>query len=192
MTLIKPLIFILVNMLAGFLYLFAIKVFLFIPSREKKIFGKHLPLTPAFVYRKKIWLLQKITSLVNDYIRETKDESKESRISQWEQKMFQKSWDKINFMDNMTLLPKSFINSIKNFLATIIYELTKHFLRTFVPYILEKYEVNRYLEILDMKLDIDIVKLYFNKYIYKYVLIFVLSIHFLIGLGNMLIYLCIR
>jgi len=124
MFIIKPLIFIIINMLFGFIYVFAIKFFLFIPSKEKKINGKRIPLTPAF--------------------------------------------------------------------ATIVFEVVKQFLRTFVPYLMEKYEVNKYIELLDKKLDVDIIKEYFNKYVYKYVLMFVLAVHFLIGFGNMLIYLCVK
>jgi len=192
MFIIKPLIFIIVNMLFGFIYVFAIKIFLFIPSKEKKINGKRIPLTPAFVYRKKIWLIKKIKKMVNDYINDTKDDTDDSRIAKWEQKVFQKTWDKITFMDDLKFIPRSIRDNIKYFIATIVFELVKQFLRTFIPYLMEKYELNKYIELLDKKLEVDLIKEYFNKYVYKYVLMFVLAVHFLIGLGNMLIYLCIK
>ena len=37
--------------------------------------------------------------------------------------------------------------------------------------LLEKYEVNKYIELLNTKLDVDIIKEYFNRYVYKYVLL---------------------
>ena len=192
MFIIKPLIFIIVNMLFGFLYVFIIKFFLFIPSKKIKVFGKHIPFTPAFVYRKKIWLIKKIKKMVNDYINDTKDDTDCSRITKWEHKVFHKTWDKITFMDDVSFIPKSIKNNFRHFIATIIFEIVKQFLRTFIPYLMEKYEVNKYIELLNTKLDVDIIKEYFNKYVYKYVLLFVLAIHFLIGLGNMLIYLCVK
>ena len=192
MFIIKPLIFIIVNMLFGFIYVFVIKFFLFIPSKEKKINGKRIPLTPAYVYRKKIWLIKKIKKMVNDYINDTKNDTDGSRITKWEHKVFHQTWDKITFMDNLRFIPKSIKNNIKYFFATLVFEVVKQFLRTFVPYLMGKYEVNKYIELLDKKLDVDIIKEYFNKYVYKYILMFVLAVHFLIGLGNMIIYLFVK
>ncbi len=192
MFIIKPLIFIVVNMLAGFLYIFAIKFFLFIPSREKMINGKRVPFTPAFVYRKKIWLIKKIKKMVNDYIKDTKDDSDGSCITKWEHKVFHQTWDKITFMENISFIPKSIKNNFRHFIATVVFEVVKQFLRTFIPYLMEKYEVKKYIELLDKKLDVDIIKEYFNRYVYKYILMFVLAIHFLIGFGNMLIYLFVK
>lgn len=192
MFIVRPLIFIIVNMLFGFLYIFAIKFFLFIPSKEIRINKKRLPLTPAFVYRKKIWLFKKIRKLVNDYINDTKDDSDGSRITKWEYKIFHQTWDKITFMEKFHFIPESVKRNIKYFISTMIFELTKQFLRTFIPFVMEKYELNKYIELLDKKLDVDVIKEYFNKFVYKYVLMFVLAIHFLIGLGNMLIYLLVK
>lgn len=192
MFIIKPLIFIIVNMLFGFLYVFAIKIFLFIPAKEKKINGKRIPLTPAYVYRKKIWLMKKIKKMVNDYIKDTKDDTDGSRLTKWEHKIFHQTWDRITFMDNVSFIPKSIKNNVRHFITTIVYEVVKQFLRTFVPYLMQKYELNKYIELLDKKLDVKILKEYFNRYVYKYVLMFVLAFHFLIGLGNMLIYLCLK
>lgn len=192
MFIIKPLIFIIINMLFGFLYVFAIKFFLFIPSKEKKFNGKRIPFTPAFVYRKKIWLIKNIKKMVNDYINDTKDDTDGSRITKWEHKVFHQTWNKITFMDSFKFIPKSIRDNIKHFIATVVFEIVKQFLRTFVPYLMEKYEVNRYIELLNKKLDVKIIKEYFNRYVYKYILMFVLAVHFLIGLGNMIIYLCVK
>lgn len=179
-------------MLFGFIYVFAIKFFLFLPSKEKKVFGKHIPFTPAFLYRKKIWLIKKIKTMVNDYINDTKDDTDGSRITKWEQKVFHQTWDKITFLDKFNFIPKSIEKNIKYFIATIVFEIVKQFLRTFIPFLMQKYELNKYIELLDAKLDVNIIKEYFNKYVYKYILMFVLAIHFLIGLGNMLIYLFVK
>jgi len=130
--------------------------------------------------------------MVHDYINDIKDESDNSRITKWEHKAFHKTWDKITLLDNFKFIPKSLKKNIKYFLATIVFEVVKQFLRTFVPYLMEKYELNKYIELLDAKLDVDVIKEYFNKYVYKYALLVVLAIHFLIGFGNMLIYIVVK
>ena len=96
--------------------------------------------------------------MVNDYINDTKNDTDGSRITKWEHKVFHQTWDKITFMDNLKFIPKSIKNNIKYFFATIVFEVVKQFLRTFVPYLMEKYEVNKYIELLDKKLDVDIIK----------------------------------
>jgi len=192
MFIIKPLIFIIVNMLFGFMYVFAIKFFLFIPSKEKRLFKKRVPLTPAFIYRKKIWLINKIKKEVNEYINDTKDDTDGSRITKWEHKIFNQTWDKLGFLDEYKFIPGSIKRSLKHFVSTIVFQLVKQFLRTFIPFLMEKYELSKYIELLDKTLDVDILKEYFNKYVYKYLLLIVLAIHFLIGFGNMIIYLCVK
>ncbi len=192
MVYIKPFVFIFFNLLSGFLMVFIIKAFLFIPRKEKRLFGKKVIGTPAFAYRKKIWLIKKMEKMLSDYIRDSKDESEDSRISKWEQEAFQKAWDKFEFLEKIKYLPRVFKEKIRYFLSVIVFEIVKQFLRTFIPYLMEKYEATKYIQLLDKKLDMEIIRDYFNRYVYKYMLIVSLSFFFLIGLGNMIIYLIIK
>ena len=192
MVYLKPFTFIFFNMLAGFVIVFSIKAFLFYPKREKYFFRKRIPVTPGFAYRKKIWLIQKLTKMLNEYIRDSKDESDKSKITKWEQEAFKKAWNRFEFIDNIKLLPRVLKEKIRYFLSAIVYELAKQFLRSFVPYLMEKYGVEKYIQLLDRKLDMEIILGYFNRYVYKFMLIFSLSFFFLVGLGNMIIYLIMK
>jgi hypothetical protein len=124
---------------------FIIKAFLFIPRKEKCLFGKRVIGTPAFAYRKKIWLIRKLDKMLSDYIRDSKDESGNSRVSKWEQEAFNKAWDKFEFLENIKYLPHVFKEKIRYFLSVIVFEIVKQFLRTFIPYLMEKYEATKYI-----------------------------------------------
>ncbi len=192
MFIIKPLSFIVFNMLAGFLIIFSLKIILFIPKKEKRFVGTRIPLTPALIYRKKIWLINKLTKMLKNYIVDTQDESYDSRITKWEQKTFHKAFAKLEFISNFKFLPSSLKLQIRHFLATIVYEVTKQFLRSFVPYLMERYNIKQYIELVDLKLDVKILEGYFNRYVFRYLTMFTLSVCFLIGLGNVIIYLIVK
>lgn len=192
MFIIKPLSFIVFNMLAGFLIIFSLKIILFIPKKEKRFVGTRIPLTPALIYRKKIWLINKLTKMLKNYIVDTQDESYDSRITKWEQETFHKAFAKLEFISNFKFLPSSLKLQIRHFLATIVYEVTKQFLRSFVPYLMERYNIKQYIELVDLKLDVKILEGYFNRYVFRYLTMFTLSVCFLIGLGNVIIYLIVK
>ena len=171
---------------------FIIKAFLFIPRKEKRLFGTRVIGTPAFAYRKKIWLIRKLDKMLLDYIRDSRDESQNSRVTKWEQDAFKKAWDKFEFLEKIKFLPRVLIEKIRYFLSVLVFEIVKQFLRTFIPYLMEKYEVKKYIQLLDKKLDMEIIRSYFNRYVYKYMLIVSLTFFSLIGLGNMVIYLIVK
>ena len=174
-------------MSVGWSIAFTIKFFLVYPKKEKRIFGKRIPFTPGFFYRKKLWLINKLEKALNDYLNESISEDENTRIAKWELKAYRDTWDKFDFIDNIIIIPKSFRDNIRLFFAGIVYELVKQFLRTFIPFLMTKYEISKYIQLLDKKLDIEIVKQYFNKYVYKFLLVFLLSVSFAIGLFNGLI-----
>ncbi len=193
MAFIRPLSFIFLNVLPGMIVVFSIKAFLFYPKKEKYYFGrKKVPLTPGYAYKKKIWLIRKLSRLLSDYIRDTKDESDSSRISKWEQEAFRKAWKKCEFISNISLLPKAFKEKIRYFISVIVFEIVKQFFRSFVPYLMERYSVEKYVELLDKKLDMEIIRGYFNRYIFKYMLLITLAICLINGLWNMIIYFIIK
>ncbi len=192
MIFLKSLTFILFNVFIGFLIVFIIKMFLFFPKRPIYISGKRIPGSPGFLFRKKEWLIKRLKKLLYEYLKDTVSESEETKIARWEQKAYRDTWDKLEFLDNIRFLPQNIREKIRHFISLIVFEIIKQFLRSFVPFLMKKYQVEKYIEILDNKLDMNLILEYFNKYIYKYMLIISLSLYFLIGLGNMIFYLIIR
>jgi len=192
MVFLKAIIFIFWNLIAGYLIIFTAKALLFYPKKELHYRHKKIPFTPGFAYRKKDWLINKIKKMLSDYINDCSSNNENTKVAEWENKVYQKAWDKFGFIDKIKIIPRKLRDNIHHFFALIFYELTKQFLRTFVPYLMEKFDLKKYVELVSQKLDVDIILGYFNKYVYKYLLIFSLSFFFLVGFGNMILYLIIH
>ncbi len=192
MVFLYSIIFLAYNLFIGFLLVFIIKVFLFIPREKLYIGNKKVPFTPGFAFRKKDWLIQKLSSILSDFLRDCRDEKDESMISKWELEVFKKTWDKLESIENIKFVPRAVKEKIHYFCSVLVYEIVKQFLRSFIPYLIENYKVSKYIDVLSQKLDMNIICGYFNKYVFKYMMLFSLAIHFLIGLGNMIVYLIIH
>lgn len=193
MVYLKPVFIILWNMLPGFLVTYLIKQALFFPEREKRFAnGRKIPFTPGLAYKAKNRLISKLERLVQDYLNDVRNSKEASRLSRWEDEVFKKAWDKCEFIEKIRLLPHKWKESIRFFLASVVYQLVKQFLRSFVPYLMEHYEVGKYIEMINKKIDMDIIRSYFEKYIYRYLMYLVLAIGFIIGLWNVIIYLIVK
>ncbi len=192
MIFLKSLIFIIANLFFGYLFVFTLKAFLFLPQKKKVMFGKKISLTPGFVYRKKKLLIDKLYAILREYIADTKNEDKNTRISKWETKAFKAVYDKLKPISDFKFLPKKISENIRYFLSTIVYEIVKQFFRNFVPYLMNRYHIKKYVDLIDVKLDVETIEGYFNRYIYRYLMMIVLAFHFLIGFGNMIVYLIIK
>ena len=188
MVFLKALIFIIFNLISGYLIVFTGKAILFLPRKPKFWRGKQIIFTPGLLYRKKDWLITKINTIIADYIRDTKSESSENKVSEWEEKAFHKAWDKFNFIEKPKLIPHALKEQIHFYCSAFVYELVKQFLRSFIPYLMEEFKLDHYVDLLNQKLDVDIIYDYFHKYIYKYLLYFSLAFFFLVGFGNMILY----
>lgn len=192
MVFLYSLIFLAYNLFIGFLLVFIIKIFLFIPKKQLYFGGKKIPFTPGFAFRKKVWLIKKLSSLLSDFLRDCRDEKDETIISKWELEIFKKTWDKLEGIENIKFVPRVVKEKIHYFCSILVYEIVKQFLRSFIPYLIENYKVSKYIDVLSQKLDMNIIYGYFNKYVFKYMMLVSLAIHFLIGLGNMIVFLIIH
>ncbi|MBT3169340.1 MAG: hypothetical protein HN952_05530 [Candidatus Cloacimonetes bacterium] len=192
MIFLKSLIFILFNLFLGFSLIFTIKLFLFIPKKEKKIFHKKVPFTPAFVHRKKKWLIDKLHSALAKYIADAKNKNIDSRVSKWETKIYKSTHKKLEKIARIPFLPSSLKTKIREIIATFIYQIAKYFFRNFVPYLMSRYHLIKYIELLDFKLDVEVIEDYFNRYIYRFLLVISLTFSFLVGIGNMIVFLILN
>ncbi len=192
MIILRAFAFIFFNVLAGYIFVFLLKAFLFIPKKEIYLFRRKLPFTPAFIYRKKKWLLRKLNLFLDQYLADTKDFSDRSRITKWESKIYENILEKMISNDKLSWLPNKISQKIYSLFATLGYEIVKQFFRNFVPYLIEHYNLESIIDLIDQKLDIEVIISYFNQYIYKYLMIFTLGFCFMVGLGNMLIFLIVK
>ncbi len=193
MEYLKPVFIILWNILPGFTTVWIIRLLLFNPEYEHHFpNGKKAPLTPGLIYWGKNWLIKKLTSLLEDYIYDTRNMDQESRISKWELTVYRKVWNKMEFISEIKFLPSSWKEKIRYFCAFIIYEITKQFFRSFIPYLMDHFAVRKYVELLDQKLDVDIIKTFYVKYIFKYMMLLSLAIALFISIWNIIIYLIIK
>lgn len=188
MIFLKALIFIVFNLISGYLIVFTGKAILFLPRKPKYWRGKQIIFTPGLLYRKKNWLIAKIQAMITDYIRDTKIETEASKITQWEEKAFQKAWEKFEFLERPKYIPHAIKEQLHFYISAFVYEIVRQFLRSFVPYLAKEYHVQQYVDLLDQKLNVDVIYDYFNKYVYKYLLYFSLAFFFLVGFGNMILY----
>jgi len=192
MVVLTSLIFIAYNMFCGFSIAFLLKAFLFYPAHKKVIFGKRVPLTPALVYRKKYQLILWLETMIKDYLRDAASTDDETRIAEWEKRAFEKTWDKFENIEKIRVLPHSWKENIRYGISLFVFEITKQFLRSFVPFLMERYKIIKYVDLLDKALDLDVIKEYYNRYVYRIMLYILLGFNFLVGLGNAIIYILIE
>ena len=188
MIFLKGLIFLIANMLVAYLIVFSIKAILFYPKRKKYCNSKPIPFTPGLLYRKQKWLIDKLHSLLNDYLKDCKVYSEDSRISKWESTVYDKTWDKFSFFEKPRFIPASIKRIMHYYSSLFVMEFARQFLRNFVPFLMERYNVNKYVVLVDKKLNVDMILDFFNKKIYKYMLMVFVGLALLIGIFNMIVF----
>lgn len=189
---IKFLLIIFVNLLFGLTPLFIIIGFLFYPNRKIYFRDKKIPLTPGFLYRKKEQLMHKIHRMLYDYLGDCEKIDERTRIAKWERKAYSSAYNRFQWISDIRWIPSAITNKIHQFVAKVVYEIVRQFLRKLVPFLLEKYKLESYFEIINQKLDIEIVKEFFMRYVFKWIIILLLVIYGIIGLLNGFLFLIIK
>jgi len=191
-TFIKFLVIIIINMFLGMLPFFVALGFLFYPSQQLKWFGKKVPLTPAYAYRKKKQLISKLHRYFYEYIKDCKNVDNTTKIAQWEDKAFHAAYDKLQFISDFRWLPGFIKHPVHEFIANLCYQVVSQFFRKLVPWLMDKYELTNYIELLDKKLDVTIVREFLMKKLFKYIIIVLVIFYGLIGLFNGFIFLILK
>ncbi len=193
MIFLKALILLVMNVLAGFLLVQPVRWFLFFPKRQLHFFGKPVPFTPGFLWRKKDWLFQKINYWVNYYLENAANrKDRSSKLWEWEQRIYDETYDKLDGVMRIKYVPTVVKSKIREIIALFIYEFARHFLRSFIPFLVKRYRLTRYIDLIEAKADVAQVMFYFDKYFHRYVTLFMLGLSGLIGLYNFLIYLLLQ
>lgn len=192
MVIIKAFLFLFINLGMGFLLVFTLQTLLFFPEKKKYIKGVHIPLTPGLVYHLKGLIVKKLYTLLHDFLNDCENLEVDSRISKIEQNLYTQIWDRLNVLNDNKYIPQFITRNLQNLLAQIIFELTRYFIRTFIPYLIERYNVESYIALLEKKADISILKDYYTRYIHRFLLYVTLSFFLFTGILNMFIYLIVR
>ena len=191
MNLIFGLIIVLINVLFALFVSISVYLILFIPKEKKYIFGKSVPLTPGFAYKFKAKLLSFLEEKYSGYLYDFKnldDIKSESIARKWKLAIMDFYETKFSFKNHFSFIPSFFKESADNIIYSFLSEFISQLFKDFIPYLVEKYNIHKYIDTVDMKIDVSVLSDYFFKY-YKYVLIFSSIIGLLIGLFNALLFL---
>ncbi|MFA5498997.1 MAG: hypothetical protein WC327_05565 [Candidatus Cloacimonadia bacterium] len=149
-------------------------------------------MTPALLYRWKGWLIDKLRKMLYEFLRDCEDKELDSRVKRLEERVYKKIWEKMDVVNRARYLPKFIARYVQAIIAQIVYEFVSYFIRTFIPYLIEEYRIERYIDLLEIKLDVGIVEKYYDRYVHRFLCYFSLFIFIFIGFYNSVIYLLIR
>jgi hypothetical protein len=191
MIFLKSLLFIVWNITVGVLIIELIKCLLF-NTKSRFIFGKHIPLTPGFIIAKRDWVFNKVRAILHDFLDQAdKVYENYGYLAKWERLVYTTVLEKCGFVDEWKLLPKVWKEKIKVFLAKSAMDAARKVLRTVIPKLIEQIQLEHRIDDFDEKFSSKIIRGYYNQYVHKYLIYFVMVINFLIGLSNMILYLII-
>ncbi len=151
-----------------------------------------VPFTPGFIFRQKENLSQKLHDLLESLLIECKNFDYESNISRLERKTYNQVLDKFLSLKKVRCLPHFFLDRISLLSAQISFEVFRQFVRSFVPFLIEEYKVESYIDLLDQKIDVYIIRKYYLRYVHRYMVIVSACFFFLMGLFNMIVFLIVR
>jgi len=189
MNFLLSLIFLPLNLLFGASIIWLIRWLLF-NKKQRYIFKKKNILTPGLIIKGKSYALGKVRNTVKEYFDQVDDfESHQGYIYNWEKKVYQKVYDATEFIDNARYIPTSVADWLRHAIAFIAKDLSSRFLRTFIPYLYEYYEVNNKIDMIADKIDLVMIESYYNQYCHKFLMYFNLFIFFLAGILNQILFL---
>lgn len=191
MIFLKALTFIIWNVAIGLSLVYLLKWSLF-NSKQRRIFGWKIPLTPGFLVRKRDWLFAKARDLLHGYLRQAEDAANRSGyLGRWEKMIYDTVWEKTAFVDEWFFLPGSIKAKLHNAFSDMAKSIAAGILRKTVPHFIEEWRLEHRIDEFDEQFSIEFFFGYFRKYVYKPLLLTFLAINFLIGLSNMIIFLIV-
>lgn len=188
-AILKGLVVLGVNIGFGYLITYSFHFFLFYP-RKICLFGKYpLKFTPGLLFRKKKQLidyLKKIMADYYDYV--SRDYFDKNLLTEYENKIYNEIFPHIKKFVTKEWLPSFISDRINNLLSDLTWMIIYQLSRNILPQILREVQVERKIDILDMKMDIFKVREYFEEYVYKYLLYFNLTFFAVVGVINMIVF----
>lgn len=189
MNFLWSLIFLPLNLLFGVAFVWLIKWLLF-NKKPRYIFKIRNIFTPGVFPRIKNLILRRIRGAVQDYFDQVDDlASHNGYIYRWEKRVYAEVYDKTEFIDRVRYMPTSVADWIRNAIAFIAKDLSARFLRTFIPYLYEYYEIEGKIDLIEEKIDLTVIESYYNDLFHNFFLVFSLVVFFFIGVLNQIMFL---
>jgi hypothetical protein len=158
-------------MLVAFLLVSLVRWILFYPRKEILINGKKLPLTPGLIVKYHKLLMSKFNGLLNDFLHDIESDHGDNKITDWEEKCFEKCYKWAEHKINIKYLPNKLLIGLRVLMAEFGREFVHQFARSFVPYLMERMDVSRYVDMVNHNINLELLQKYYDRYIYKYSLI---------------------
>ncbi|MCF7920913.1 MAG: hypothetical protein K9N06_13490 [Candidatus Cloacimonetes bacterium] len=191
MIFLKSLLFLPANVLIAILPVILIRRILFYPRTRKYIFGRHLPLTPGIIVKYHGILLEKLNNFVKGFLRDIESDYEGNPINRWENQSFEKCYKWAETRIQMKYVPRKIVIGVRVMAAEIGREFVRQFARSFIPFLMEYFQVSHYLDLINHYVTLEILQKYYDRYIFKYSLLIMGGIALIIGIVNQLIYLII-
>ena len=193
MVVLKSIIILLLNVILAYGFVWLVKLLLVVPLHKKHFRNKHIPLTPGLLIKLRNKWYKKISNYYYEYMKNAENsDERESVIAKWEEKVYHKCWNKVEFIDNIPLLTENMRTNVKHWISLLGYEMAKQFLRSFIPFVFEKFNTNEKLLTLDNATSPKIIQQYYNKFVHKYLIIFFLIVSSIVGIINMIFFLILH
>lgn len=191
MLFLKSLLFIVWNIALGLPLVYFLQWFLF-NAKARYIFGKRCFLTPGLIVRKREWLFSKVRYLLHDYLRQAEDQHlAEGYLKDWECRIQEFLWEKSDFIESWRFMPTKLKQSIRTKLVDAVAAMASKLLRNTVPRLLEQWRVEHRIDDCDFQFSVEFFRKYYNQYVHRYLVYFILVINTVIGIANMILYLFI-
>lgn len=189
MLFLKSLLFIVLNVGLGLLFVYLGKWFLFNP-RQRRIFGARNPLTPGFLVRKRDWVFNKARDLLHDYLEQAGNANvKSGYLYNLEEQVRQKVWEQTSFVDGWPLLPGGLKDRIREAAASAVRGIAGKVLRRTVPHLIEQWRLEHRIDEFDDQFSLEFLYKNFRQYLYIPLLKIVGGITLVLGIINMVLFL---
>lgn len=161
-------------------------------TKNRYIFGIHIPLTPGILISKRDWAFNKVRAILHDYLRQAESLSDNyGYLAKWEKLVYETVMENAKFMDDWVLVPNKWKEKIKEMLAKAAKGIANKVLRQLIPHLIEQLQFENKIDEFDEMFSGIIIREYYNKYVHHYLIKFFLIVNFLIGISNMILYLII-
>ena len=190
---IKCLIIIIVNIGLGWLISYSWHFFLFYPKKIYLLGKYHFYFSPGILYKGKSKFINYLHQKLKEYFEYAeKGVNHANFLTKFEKDAYREIYAFLKEYLEQPWMSDSIKAWVKDTSSKILWIAIRHITRSVFPRILLELKIEHKIDILDMKLDIEIAKKLFEEHIYKYFKWFNLLLFSVVGLVNMVLFLVLK